>query len=272
MTGALRDRPIRRLQLGAHEVEVRVRESPRARTARILIGPLRPLEIIVPAGTPDDEVDGFLVSRRHWIADKLDAVAVEQARPARLGLDRHGVVWIGAAAVPVAERHAEHTMARGGGGRLEVCGPTGPARAEAICRWYRREARRRIRDLAARESARLALAFRSVSVRDQKTRWGSCSRAGNLSFNWRLVIAPADVMTYVVVHELCHLAVPSHSKPFWHQLEAAYPGWQQAAAWLRENGAELRAYAPEGALGQTELVAEAAASRRPASAATSRHT
>ena len=66
----------------------------------------------------------------------------------------------------------------------------------------------------------------------------------NLSFNWCLVIAPPEVLEYVVVHELCHLRVANHSKPFWRLLESALPGWQTSAGWLREHGAELRAYTP----------------------------
>jgi predicted metal-dependent hydrolase len=59
------------------------------------------------------------------------------------------------------------------------------------------------------------------------------------------VLAPAVVLRYVVIHELCHLRVPNHSRQFWRQLEAAVPGWQEQAAWLSEHGAELRAYRPE---------------------------
>jgi predicted metal-dependent hydrolase len=242
MTAALRERRSRRIEINGSPVSVKVRESPRARTTRILLGARRPLEIIVPAGTADAEIDDLLASRRRWISDKLAVVAAEQGRPATLGLDQPGVVWLAGDAVPVEQRDADRAVVRMAEESLLVLGPTPAARLDAVSRWYRREARKRIRDLVAIEAARLGLSYRTVAVRDQQTRWGSCSRAGNLSFNWRLIVAPAEVMGYVVTHELCHLVVPNHNKAFWRQLEAALPGWQQRAEWLREHGSELRTY------------------------------
>ena len=88
----------------------------------------------------------------------------------------------------------------------------------------------------------------SLSVRDPKTRWGSCSGRGNLSFSWRLLLAPEQVLEYVVVHELLHLREHNHSKRFWRLVEAAYPGWQEQARWLREHGQELLDYNAAAAL------------------------
>jgi len=126
---------------------------------------------------------------------------------------------------------------------LIVAGPVEGVNA-AIERWYRREARRRILEVASREAKRLGLEYGSVGIRDPRTRWGSCSRRGNLSFSWRLLLAPPEVLEYVVVHELCHLRVSNHSKAFWRALEAARPGWQDQARWLREHGQELHDYRP----------------------------
>jgi predicted metal-dependent hydrolase len=91
---------------------------------------------------------------------------------------------------------------------------------------------------------RLGFDFRSVAIRDPRTRWGSCSRPRrvNLSFSWRLLLAPADVLHYVVVHELCHLREPSHQKAFWSLLESVRPGWQREVRWLRDHGQELHEF------------------------------
>jgi predicted metal-dependent hydrolase len=241
---AFRDRPPRTIEVDGRDIRVKVRESRRARTTRILVGPQRPLEVIVAASTADDEIDRLLASRATWITEKLRAVEIEQQRPAQLGLDRQGVLWLAGDPLVIDVRTRPRALARLEDRRIIVAGPDQRARQSAVERWYRREARARIRDATARHAERLALSYRSVGVRDQRTRWGSCSRSGNLSFNWRLVVAPADVLDYVVTHELCHRAVPNHSKAFWRQLEAAFPGWQRQAAWLRENGGELRRYAP----------------------------
>ena len=80
--------------------------------------------------------------------------------------------------------------------------------------------------------------------RDQRTRWGSCSSRGTLSFNWRLALAPLEVLDYVVVHELCHLREANHSPRFWRLVGERRPGWREQRAWLREHGAELLAFRP----------------------------
>jgi predicted metal-dependent hydrolase len=128
--------------------------------------------------------------------------------------------------------------------RIAVGGRTKKDAVDAVMRLYRREASRELRQVVAREATRLGLEPKPVAVRDQETRWGSCSARGNLSFSWRLILAPAEVLEYVVVHELCHLREPNHSKRYWQLLESSSPGWQVPARWLREKGHELHAYTP----------------------------
>jgi predicted metal-dependent hydrolase len=98
--------------------------------------------------------------------------------------------------------------------------------------------------LAEEEAGRIGVAYARIRIGDPRTRWGSCSPAGTLSFNWRLVLAPFEVLDYVVVHELCHLRVPDHSRRFWALVERHRPRWRQPRAWLREYGAELLAFRP----------------------------
>ena len=81
--------------------------------------------------------------------------------------------------------------------------------------------------------------YNRITIRDQKTRWGSCSAKGTLSFNWRLMLAPPAILDYVVVHELCHLTHMNHSAAFWQAVEAVYPDYRSARRWLKEHGQEL---------------------------------
>ena len=78
-----------------------------------------------------------------------------------------------------------------------------------------------------------------ITIRDQKTRWGSCSSNGTLSFNWRLMLAPPHVLDYVVVHELCHLTYMNHSRDFWGKVEDVIPDYKIHKKWLKENGGTL---------------------------------
>jgi hypothetical protein len=182
-----------------------------------------------------------------------------------IDLARTGVVWLAGMPVPVELSGASQAVARlaapddfdapgahvgqlafdhappgtlvaGGRGRGDVL--------RAIDRWYRREARSRIGDVLAGESERLGLFPARLSIRDQKTRWGSCSTSGTLSFNWRLVIGPAHALRYVVIHELVHIRHHNHSRAFWSSLDQALPDWKRSAAWLRANERALTAYRP----------------------------
>jgi predicted metal-dependent hydrolase len=108
----------------------------------------------------------------------------------------------------------------------------------------RRTARKVVSDLAQEEAERIDVVYRRIRIGGQRTLWGSCSARGTLSFNWRLALAPHDVLDYVVVHELCHLRVPNHSRQFWALVERHRPGWRQQRDWLRDHGPELLAFRP----------------------------
>jgi predicted metal-dependent hydrolase len=108
----------------------------------------------------------------------------------------------------------------------------------------RRAARELVRMLIDEEADELGVEPGQIQIRDQRTRWGSCSSTGTLSFNWRLVLAPFEVLDYVVVHELCHLRVANHSRRFWQLVESRRPAWREQNAWLDEHGPELLAFRP----------------------------
>jgi predicted metal-dependent hydrolase len=108
----------------------------------------------------------------------------------------------------------------------------------------RRAARELVTMLVEEESTALGVAYRRIEIRDQRTRWGSCSPRATLSFNWRLVLAPFEVLDYVVVHELCHLREPNHSPRFWRLVATRRPEWRRQRDWLRDHGPELLAFRP----------------------------
>ena len=86
----------------------------------------------------------------------------------------------------------------------------------------------------------LSVSYGRITLRCQKTKWGSCSSQGNLNFNWLLMLAPAEVIDSVVVHELCHRKVMNHSGDFYELLHRVFPRYDECARWLREHGAELQ--------------------------------
>ena len=108
----------------------------------------------------------------------------------------------------------------------------------------RREAHARIALLAQSEAAALGVSYSRLTIRDQRSRWGSCSSKGALSFNWRLVLTPHDVLDYVVVHEVCHLVEHNHGEAFWRLVERRRPRYRESREWLDTYGWEVLAYRP----------------------------
>jgi len=106
------------------------------------------------------------------------------------------------------------------------------------------EARARISLLAQSEAAALGVTYTRLTMRNQRSRWGSCSSTGALSFNWRLVLAPHDVLDYVVVHEVCHLVELHHGPAFWRLVAKRRPGYAESKQWLDDHGWEILAYQP----------------------------
>lgn len=104
---------------------------------------------------------------------------------------------------------------------------------------YRQAAKEYIPKRVAYYAQLLDVTYATISIRDQKTRWGSCSSKGNLSFSWRLILAPPKVLDYVVVHELCHRKEMNHSPRFWALVESMIPDYKTHRKWLKENGEKL---------------------------------
>jgi hypothetical protein len=119
----------------------------------------------------------------------------------------------------------------------------------------RREALARISLIAQSEAMALGVRYTRIALRDQRSRWGSCSTTGTLSFNWRLVLAPHDVLDYVVVHEVCHLIEHNHGPDFWGLVQRRRRAYGEAKRWLDEHGWEMLAYQPPAADAEDEEAA-----------------
>jgi predicted metal-dependent hydrolase len=130
-------------------------------------------------------------------------------------------------------------------GRLLLRVPDGDDAHDALVTWYRREARGVFEQRVAAWSGLFGLTPGKVSIREQRTRWGSCTYRGDLSFNWRLALAPDWVLDSIVVHELCHIDELNHSDRFWALLDRRYPRHEEASDWLKEHGPALRVTRPE---------------------------
>ncbi len=111
--------------------------------------------------------------------------------------------------------------------------------------YLKREAKRDLDAASRKYAAALSVTIKRVSIRDQVSRWGSCTSAGVLSYSWRLVLAPPHVLDYLAAHEVAHLVEMNHSRKFWRVVAGICPEWQRARAWLNAHGTELHRYGEE---------------------------
>lgn len=219
-----------RASSGQH-IPFRVRRSARASRVKVTVHVDAEVEVVLPLGVPERAAAAAVNELKPWIERRRREMicAIEQVR------GRGGTVpYLGGTLQLVPE--AMMTVARRQGDNLLV--PEGDPRP-AIERFYRRQARTEIAprlDAAARSAA---TAYSALTIRGQRTRWASCSSSGAMSFNWRLLLAPENVLEYVIWHEVCHLTVRNHSPEFWALLERYWPTWRTERDWLRRHGATL---------------------------------
>lgn len=108
-----------------------------------------------------------------------------------------------------------------------------------ILNWYHQQAFQYLRGRVKNYQCRLGIFSKKILIKDQRTKWGSCSRRGILSFNWRLIMMPRPIIDYIVVHELCHLTHKSHNNKFWSQVETILPNFEERRNWLKQHSYEI---------------------------------
>jgi predicted metal-dependent hydrolase len=219
-----------------------IRRSERARHARILVSP-EGVEVVVPRRFALREVGPFVEEKRPWIERTLRRMRESDVElpPARLA-DGGEVPYLGerlALRVRVEPgRVRPHVARRRDALHAKVA--SAASLRDALERWYRRRAGVEVARRLAAAAARAGVEYRSLSIRGQRTRWASCSSRGAMSFNWRLLLAPAAILDYVVEHEVAHLEVHDHSPRFWELLASRCADWRDHEAWLRRHGHALR--------------------------------
>ena len=212
-------------------ISYRVRRVARARRVKVRVDPQHGVEVLLPVRAPLRAAAAAVAELAPWIERQLAELAGARERLAPPGtlpyLDERLL------AVPQAGRKRVHRS----GGVLLI--PEGEDSLAALERWYRRAARAEIASRLDAACSAVRTPYASLTIRNQRTRWGSCASGGALSFNWRLLLAPECVLDYVVWHEVCHLRCADHSPAFWALLDEHHPNWRHAALWLRENGTAL---------------------------------
>lgn len=221
---------------GGGEVEIRVRRSPRARRILLHVGSVAgDVELVLPRWASRAEGMSFAKSKTRWIERRLGQVLT----PIEF---EHGT------ALSILGRQVRIDFREGGRGGIARVGSalviTGkdlhlPRRVK---QWLRTEAAREIAQRVTLKARSIGRRERRIVIRDPRTRWGSCSPEGSLSFSWRLLLAPERVLDYVVAHEVAHLVHLHHGQRFWQLVDRLCDDAGSARAWLRANGGELHRY------------------------------
>ncbi len=224
------------LSLHGRPIPLVVRKNQRAKRIIVrLTGDGDGVSVTLPSRAAFDEGVRAAGRNAEWIIQRLDAV------PPR-------IPFADGATIPVLGRdHAIRYRAKGRSGvRLDdgdivVSGPEAllPGRVD---RWLKKRARKEVLNRVAAKTARLGRPAGRITLRDTRSRWGSCSSRGNLSFCWRLVMAPEAVLDYVVAHEVGHLAVPNHGPEFWRTVATLTGEVESSRRWLKRYGRSLHRY------------------------------
>lgn len=111
---------------------------------------------------------------------------------------------------------------------------------EALKLWYKAQARKILQDKLDIQAKRMQVSFQTFRLKEQKTRWGSCSSKGNLNLNWRIIMAPDPAMDYIIIHELAHLTHLNHSNQFWQRVAEFMPEYADWRKWFKDHGQNLR--------------------------------
>lgn len=228
-----------------------LRRSERAKNTRIVIKPGK-IEVVAPPKVSERRIKAFVEAQQDWIraavkriADRVQAVPT--LAPAHYG-DGATVPFQGrqiplqikptAAKTVRIQLHIDTTFI--------VYLPTGIARQQsselirlALIRWMKNQARQQASLLIERHARQFGLFPRSLRIKTQKSRWGSCGPQNDINLNWLLMLAPPSALEYVVVHELCHIKHKNHSKDFWQLVAEHFPDYQQQRRWLKQHGAGL---------------------------------
>jgi len=220
-------------------VAVEMRVSERARRWRVQVG-AGGVVVVRPRRMSEREALRLLDAHAAWVAAQVDRLhALYRATAMPPGTVRFQGHPVPVRRVPTPAGTRARVELAGGELLVHLPGSDDDRVAAVLEAWLRDQARQAIGASVALHAARMNVKPARIGIRSQRTRWGSCSRNGGLSFNWRLIQVPQEVLDYVVVHELAHMVHPNHSPDFWLLVQRHCPGYPAHKRWLRRHAATL---------------------------------
>ncbi len=234
------------IELSGQTIEYRLRQSKRAKRLSIRFKPHAGFEVVYPVGKSQLEAIAFFEAQQSWVLKTWgEAQSKEKAiRQSRQYVNGAELLWLGGCISLQLLADGDNAFYAFKESQLEITLPQRLHEDQSLIHkivadFYRAQAKRylpaRTRDLAQLHGFR----YKMVRVKNQKTRWGSCSAKQNINLNMRLMMAPDSVIDYVIIHELCHLRELNHSPAFWALVASFCPDYRRWKAWLQRHGASL---------------------------------
>ncbi|NHQ73633.1 M48 family metallopeptidase [Roseovarius gahaiensis] len=219
---------------GNPPVALILRRSPRARQISLRVSRLDGrVTLTVPQGVPEATALNFAHDKESWLRKQLSAQT--QMIQVAVGDD---IPFAGDMRRIVAGTGRRISLTED---TLAVPGP-GDSVATRLQAWLKSQARDRLAAASDRYAAALGRPYTRLTLRDTRSRWGSCSSQGGLMYSWRLIMAAPEVLDYVAAHEVAHLAQMNHSPAFWAVVAQLYPDYERPRQWLRRYGTDLHRY------------------------------
>ncbi|MCX5681136.1 MAG: SprT family zinc-dependent metalloprotease [Candidatus Omnitrophica bacterium] len=218
--------------------------SSKRRTLAIAIGRDRQVRVLAPYCMHEQRITDFIHEKSQWIIKKIKEL--EHRFPAALKhyyIDGEEFLFLGRSYplrhIPSERKRITVEMSD----RFEAFVPLDmpwknieQGIRKGLCSWYRKQAERIVRERLPLWVEKLGMGPQKVSIRTQKRIWGSCyCRTKSININWKIVMAPIEVIDYIILHELCHLYAPNHSKRFWDKVRGIFPSYKDCEKWLKNN-------------------------------------
>ncbi len=196
------------------------------------------LIVRAPIITPRGQIEELVKSKERWIRKKQELLKKQSLEvPIKQFIPGEPFLYLGEPyTLEVVNEQADPLVLKD---KFYLAANSQNNAQHVFTNWYRKQASLVINELVVNRAQENGFEYARIGITSARTRWGSCGPKGSLNFTWRLIMAPREVIDYVVVHELVHLQVRNHSKAFWGEVNNLIPEYQDHRAWLRDNGHQL---------------------------------
>jgi predicted metal-dependent hydrolase len=207
------------------------------KTLALIVKPDGTLLVRAPLRTSETSIRAFVEKNRQWIEKKqATALAAPPPSPRQYGPGEMFPYLGSRYPLEIVQGQKKSLVLED---MFRLAEAAQPDANQAFERWYREQARQVLDERVRFYASQHGFEYKKIGITSARTRWGSCSASGSLNFSWRLIMAPLEIVDYVVVHELVHTVVHNHSRQFWQRVEMILPDYKERRMWLRKNGQPL---------------------------------